>query len=271
MRCYMKKAFLNSLPKSGTNLLAKCLQLLGYEEKGHLGSGTVLSRHWRARLKRFSWRSYRQGYLLGIDTPVEVSRSRVDKMLRQIQSNMFVTAHVGYTIDLLRKVENMDFVPLVITRDPRAVLASFVHYVVTRKEHVFYETFRSMSKEERFVAALRGQSSLNECAFLQPLFVTCMSLEPWLKSSNVLCIKFEDLIGSKGGGTDHRQRETLENICKRLDIPLERIENVTKNLFGPGRRAFRKGQINSWQDEIPPTIIKDVEHELKDILNTWGY
>ena len=267
----MKKVFLNSLPKSGTNLLAKCLQLLGYEEKGHLGPGTVLSRHWRARLKRLSWLSYGQGYLLGVDTPVEVSRPKVDRMLEKIQPNMFVTAHVGYTTDLLRKVENMDFVPLVITRDPRAVLSSFVHYVVTRKEHIFYETFKSMSKEERFMAALRGELSINERAFLQPLLVNCMSLEPWLRSESVLCIKFEDLIGSKGGGTDHRQQETLESICKRLDVPLERIENVTTKLFGPGRRAFRKGQINSWQDEIPTPIIKDVEHELKDILDAWGY
>jgi hypothetical protein len=267
----MKKVFLNSLPKSGTNLVAKCLKLLGYEEKAHLGSGTVLSGHWRARLKRLSWRSYRQGYLVGLDTPVEVSRSKVDRMLTQVRPNMFVTAHVGYTIDLLRKVENMDFVPLLITRDPRAVLSSFVHYVVTSKEHVFYETFKSMSKEERFVAALRGKSSLDERAFLQPLLVNCVSLDPWLRSESVLSIKFEDLIGSKGGGTDERQREILEIICNRLDVPLERIENVTKNLFGPGLRAFRKGQIDSWRDEIPAPIIKDVEHELKDILDTWGY
>jgi hypothetical protein len=60
-------------------------------------------------------------------------------------------------------------------------------------------------------------------------------------------------------------------MCNRLDVPLERIENVTKNLFGPGLRAFRKGQIDSWRDEIPAPIIKDVEHELKDILDTWGY
>ena len=34
----MKKIFINSLPKAGTNLLAKCLDLFGYHKSGHLGS-----------------------------------------------------------------------------------------------------------------------------------------------------------------------------------------------------------------------------------------
>lgn len=266
----MKKAFVNSLHKSGTNLVNKCLQLFGYEHKGHIGSAVRIGADRYARLKWFTWLTRWQGYLVGIDSPIEVSRARVDKILNGLGPGMFVTAHVGYTMDILDKVLQMDFLPIVMTRDPRAVLSSFVHYVRKEKTHVMHRTFSNMSIEDCYIAALKGKT-FDGHSSLQPMYVNCMAMHPWLNSERVLHLTFEDLVGSKGGGSDSQQTKTLEKICKNLVIPANKIDKVSQELFGPGRHTFRKGHIDSWRDEIPPSIIQMVNAELNDILKAWGY
>ncbi len=225
--------------------MTKCLELLGYESQGGIGSFLVLGSEWPVKLRRLVWAPIRYGYIVGIDSPVEVARSPVQRILRRVRPSEYVSAHVGYTADLLHDVLKMDFQPILIIRDPRAVLASFVPYVLKERTHPLHDQFRRMNPEECYLAALNGHFSCE--APIQPLRIRCMALAPWIDSDEVLTVKFEELTGSKGGGSDTLQKKTVSLICDWLDAPHEKIDNVCKNLFGAGTRTFRvpdRGSVN---------------------------
>ena len=152
----MKKVFVNSLPKAGTNLLAKCLERVGYEQAGGFASSNVLARTIKARVRRRLWRAAEPGYIVGIDTPVEVARVPVDRRLRRIRGGQFAIGHIGYTVDLLRRIESLGFTSFLIIRDPRAVLNSLVHYLRKNQNHPLHRLFISMSELERYQHALHG-------------------------------------------------------------------------------------------------------------------
>lgn len=265
----MRKAFINSLPKSGTNLLAKCLLLFGYTERGHLSTGTVLDSRPAAMFRRLFWRTHKQGYSLGVNSPIEVRRRPVDAMLRRVRENQFVSAHVGYRRDLLDTVLEQGFVPIQVIRDPRAVLASFVPYVVGDKSHFLNPLFTSLSPEARYAAMLDGIERNGQIQ--RPLRTCCLALDPWIENDRVYTVRFEDIVGEKGGGSDTRRLEVLGEIAGRLAIPEPDIQRVSEELYGPGRHTFRKGKVDTWKDEIPPALLPRLESELGDILEKWGY
>ncbi len=265
----MRKAFINSLPKSGTHLTAKCLKLMGYSELDHLGSAQVISPSMLSKVRRLAWYPFSQGYLLGIDTPVEVSKRVVRNRLKRGRPETFFTAHVGYSTALLDAILAHDIAPIIVFRDPRAVLVSFVHYVTKLKEHVLHSEFKGLSEENKFQYVLDGYRFKK--AYLEPLRTRCLALDGWLASDQVLKIRFEDLVGAKGGGTVEAQEETIQNLCSWLDIPTDKSSTVADELFGPGRHTFRKGQIDSWRNELSEENIRKVEEKLGDVLNRWGY
>ena len=71
----------------------------------------------------------------------------------------------------------------------------------------------------------------------------------WLENPNCLPIKFEDLIGPKGGGSLAAQTETLKKIAQHLEITKEKIDFVRENLFG-GTSTVRQGQIGAWKQHF---------------------
>jgi len=265
----LNKAFVNSLPKSGTNLLAKCLLLFGYKERGHISAGTILDRTPRAFVRRILWKNNSNGYLLGVNSPVMVRKSPIDSILRKVKNNEFISAHVGYQQELLDAVIENGFTPIQVIRDPRAVLASFVPYVLADTNHFLHKLFKSLTLEERYQAVLDGvsegdltQSSLRDC---------CEALNPWLNTKGVVIVKFEDIVGSQGGGSDEARNKVLEEIAHALSIPSEQIPAVADSLYGPGRHTFRKGRIDTWKDEVPPLVLERISKEMSDILTKWGY
>lgn len=265
----MKKTFVNSLPKSGTNLLAKCLLLFGYKECGHISSGTVLDKKMIAFIRRVLWMTKGQGYSIGINSPIEVRKPPIDSILNGIKDDQFITAHVGYRQDLLETIIDKGYVPIQVIRDPRAVLASFVPFVLTYKKHFLHTTFKSLSHHERYKTVLEGISI--DGLTLQPLRTYCMALDPWLNSEQVHRIRFEDIVGAQGGGTDEQCLNVLEHLASALDLPDDRITQVAEDLYGPGRCTFRKGKIDSWREEIPSDLLERISDELVDVLDKWEY
>lgn len=265
----MQKVFVNSLPKAGTNLVAKALLLMGFNERFNLGAQFVLGKRMRSRLRRFLCGPIRQGYLVGIDTPVEVSRSLVDRALDKTDPGCFMTAHVGYTNDILHTLSEKDFVTVLVLRDPRAVLSSFVHYVTKNKAHVHHPFFQSLEPEDRYRIALYGGTYGGYS--LQPLMLRCLSVTPWLESESTLVLRFEDLVGSKGGGTDESQLEVLSKLSRLVGSDDSVLPVVAENLFGEGRHTFRKGQIDAWREDVPDAMLNELNACLDYVLEKWGY
>lgn len=265
----MKPAIINSLPKSGTNLLAKALFLLGYEQKFTLDASLVLRRSIRGKVNRLLTRSMSPGYIVGIDSPVEIAKNVVDRKLQGIARAEFISAHVGYTSDILNKSLQLGLSPLVVIRDPRSVLASFIPYVLKNTNHQANKFLVSLGDEDRYLSVLLGYSG-NQCT-IQSLQARCLALKLWVEHPETLVIRFEDIIGEKGGGSPDRQREMLLAICNHLQISNENINYVQEHLFGDQGGTFRTGKVDSWKDEIPMSIQEKLSETVGDVLHDWGY
>ncbi len=265
----MNKAFVNSLPKSGTNLLAKCLLLFGYRERGHLSAGSVLDSDLRSRLRRIIWLSPDGPYRLGVNSPVRVRAWPINAKLRTLLDSQFISAHVGYDDGILRQVLHYNVRPIQVLRDPRAVLASFIPYVMSDRNHFLNKAFTAMDPDERLYTTLHGLKS--EGIELSPMRDYCKALDPWVNHPEVLNIKFEDIVGEQGGGQRADLLTSLEKLAESLDLPRDKIEGVADNLYGPGRHTFRRGQIDSWRTELPASFVSKMNEELEPVINQWGY
>jgi hypothetical protein len=268
----MKKVIINSLPKSGTNLLAKALKLMGYWERGGIGSFLVAKTTLKGCVRNLLWNSFGSGetYIVGVDSPINLPVAPVNRILDRVGESGFLSAHLGYSEKLLEAAKSRGFTPILVTRDPRAVLASFVAFVLDHKTHLLHHDFAGMDEVERYRAALLGREFAHGRKLL-PLKERCLALAPWIEDADVMHLRFEDLVGSQGGGDDAVQKRLLEALCRRLDVPQERVATVAGELFGPGRKTFRKGQVDSWKEEIPPEVQDRMDAELDEVLRSWGY
>jgi hypothetical protein len=265
-----KRIFLNSLPKSGTNLVAKCLDLLGYRQSGSIDANLVLGKSVMSLLRRWVSRTgYAQNYLVGIDMPVEVPCWAVERILTHAKAGEYIPGHVGYTADLLNRIKTRGYSPILVLRDPRAVLNSFVHYVVANPDHPMHKFFQDKTDEERYRFALYGVTG--ETINLQPLLQRCQAMDIWVSDPAVLTLRFEDLVGPSGGGGKEDQEHSLAALVSFLGIEGLCIPDIAKNVFGSGRHTFRKGSIHGWIDEIPAVFQHEVKEVLRDVLVGWGY
>lgn len=265
----MRKVLINALPKAGTNLLAKCLKLMGYREQGGIGSFLVSPVTIKGRVRRLLWQNPEDAYLVGIDSPIRLPKRAIHGILEKVGEGGFLSTHLGYNDELLLKALEMEFVPLLVVRDPRAVLASFVPFVTRYKPHALHQAFLAMTEEERYWAAFQG--GCFGSVDLESLLTRCEALDTWYSNDAVVKIRFEDIVGSRGGGSDTLQMQTIRKLCQTVELPEESPGIVSEQLFGPGRGTFRKGQIDSWREELPQELLCEVERNLAPILQKWGY
>jgi hypothetical protein len=85
-------------------------------------------------------------------------------------------------------------------------------------------------------------------------------------------VKFEDLVGTRGGGSTEAQRLAVEGVASHLGVEVEERTRgvVEEDLFGVGR-TFRKGQIGGWRKEFSAEHKRAVKGVLGSLLVEWGY
>jgi len=238
-------------------------------EKAGIGSYLVTAKTIPSYIRRITWSQDKKGYLVGIDTPVYVPRAKIDRLLTTVKSGQFMTGHVGYNSDLLDKIIGIGITPLLIVRDPRAIMTSFVNYVAHERRHPLHELFKISGRLQCYRYCLYGIPEGD--ILLKPLLDRFHALSPWYDSEQVVQIRFEDLVGVEGGGSKNRQHETLMFISEVLGLDAGLAGYVASNVFGSGRATFRVGNINSWKDETPASIVKETETLLGPVMHRWSY
>jgi len=155
----------------------------------------------------------------------------------------FSHVHSAYSpggMDILQKKKVTTFF---IYRDPRDQIISWMHYdknglIVTSEDHFIRDAF---NPDLKYVWDKGGVARL---------YNTRM---PWAENKDICAMRFEDLIGSKGNGSDEMQRETIQRIANHLGVSLTEAEitSITQQLFG-GTATFHEGKIGSWKDYFTP-------------------
>lgn len=256
----------NSLPKSGTHLLKKLVDLLGYR-------GTEV--HISKNLVQGNEHFLEPNSLLpaGVDWPELVSAEVVREFLLSVPRGCYASAHMPYSKTFCSVLRELAIKTLLILRDPRDVVVSMANYVVQDPGHFLYSYYKDLSEEDRITISITG---LKPSGDGQPgLFSIAKRWEkvmPWMDQAYNSTTFFEKLVGPNGGGTRHDQQNEIRKIAKHigLDATTKDLFYVAGRLFG-GTTTFRRGKIGSWRKKFTKYHKQIFKKIAGDLLIEWGY
>lgn len=283
-----QRLLLNSMPKSGTHLLTQVVNLLGYRDFGAhaslwarlkdragLGTPVVLAhlrvkRNWQRRIAALGNRGD-QTIPIDVTMPVQVPVKLAQRWLSAIPAGCYISGHLPWTETTADLMRTNQLRHLVIIRDPRDVLVSFVHFVL-RPEHILSRDFRDLSPDQRLILAMEGGRGPQSGYPITGLRHAFTSILAWQSEHDVLFLRFESLIGARGEGSSAAQRDAVRAICQHLDRAYddELIEHVCQHAFDTDAATFRRGKIGAWQDELTPAQIDMCNAGFASILSQIG-
>jgi hypothetical protein len=196
-------------------------------------------------------------------------KSNVDNLStpkKGYDKNFIYAAHTKY--GNISKVDNFfenkprkDFL---VIRDPRDFIVSYSYWIKKNSLIWPYESTLEINQLIDMWIYQRRFSIINNYNWFY---------FNWIDNNpKAFVIKFEDLIGSQGGGSDQKQIETLTSMMEYLEVePTDKLlKHVQDNLFG-STGTFREGKIGAWKREFTDEQ-KNLFHEkYSDLLNKLGY
>lgn len=235
----------NSTPKAGTNLLSRLLRMM---------PNTV----------------DRWGYHIDETLP------GIERQLRSIRRGQVVTAHFPWSEDISGIARDLKCRVFLMVRDPRDIAVSNVNYV-TRMDlsHPLHPVLAQLPDDDaRLLAMIAPGAEL--LAGLPNVWRNdgLKTFLPWLDEPNCQIVRFEDLVGAKGGGSDQTQHATIRQIATHIgaDVDDAAIERLAHDLFGSsGSKTFHKGQIGGWKAYFNARHIAAFKGRSNETLLRMGY
>jgi len=263
----------NALPKSGTNLLQKLFELMGYKyAKLGIAESLILGNMYPVRQIIRGAKFDKNPICTGFYSPVAISSKWLSSRLDRVSENEYISGHASYSerLDFVLKKSNVKVVHIV--REPRDVLVSHAYFFAKKKDYFLYPILANISFEDRIRTTLQGGYYKEIKLQLNSFQNALENILEWEKSDNCLIVKFEDLIGEKGGGSREKQNETIKIILhfiQREDL-LENAEELGSKLYG-GTHTFRKGQNEAWREELSEKLIAEINSSIGDLILKLGY
>jgi len=236
------RVLMNSFPKAGTNMLERALE--------------------RFPLLRNAGKRTLRGWE-GID-------SSTAQHIRGIKRGQFWSAHLPSHPEVLSIVKEEGIKVLFMIRDPRDIAVSFVKYVtsidLTHRAHEYFISLHD--DDERLMAIIKGVDNV-----VSPLSEALSKFEGWLEKDRALVVRFEDLVGEKGGGAQDTQRSCVAAIADHLDIAMtnESLDHICENIYSTKTLTFRKGRRGGWREMFKPRHVAAFKERAGDVLVKYGY
>lgn len=181
---------------------------------------------------------------------------------------MYCGGHAPYSDCLHTLLKENGCRTIYVVRDPRDVIVSWAHYVPTVAWHYGLNGLHGLPLEERVKRILDGYRSGR---FIIESFSNVLARSSgWMNKADVLTIRFEDLVGAKGGGDDLKQLQTIEKVGSFVGRSTYEAVSIVEQLFG-GTKVFRKGKIGSYKEELPEGVIEEINAKLAGYIIDMGY
>jgi hypothetical protein len=220
----------NSLPKSGTHLLSRCLELMpGIGFSGYF----------------FTYVHHNQ---------VQQSLTSKARALRRVGPGQFVGAHMPFACDDAAVLAELGYRHVVLIRDPRDVLVSQLLFLMRRPTNRFHAYFQAMPDDEtRLMALMRGvpDGAVDGLIGLPGSGEEFCRFAAW-GQHGALILRFEDLIGEQGGGDRARQLAAIGGLARFIgvDLPETGVACIADQIFDRNANTFRKGAIGDWRNHF---------------------
>ncbi|MBP0019129.1 MAG: sulfotransferase domain-containing protein [Cyanobacteria bacterium SBLK] len=283
-----QKILINSLPKSGTHLLAKAIEIFGYEEhfsdrpniEDDSESITPIFFNRRESLKALKRENLAPhpdtGISIGALTPLFVEPSVVQRWLDAMKPGSYILGHIPYTLLLNPILEESGFHHVFIIRDPRSVVASSIPFFLDTGKmparHFLEEDIKALSPSDRVKFVLEGGYAERAGVPIKSFAEVYRSMLAWRDRPGLLFLHFEDLVGEGGGGSHEKQMQAIERIAKYLDVPFdEGIIAKAQEIYNPNARTFRKGKIDSWKTSLDAELVQRLIKYCEPLCIEAGY
>lgn len=260
------RVLLNGPPKSGTHLLSDCVALM--PKMVFSGRHFALSEFVTGPVVQTS------GHDSGIYPALE--GSRLERFLARCPQGMFVTAHAAFHPDLKDFTEELGFKQILLLRDPRDLVVSQAFYIKREPLHHHHRHYTEVLKsdEERIMTCIRGfEAGVSNDIPLLSVSELFAGFVPWLDDASTLVVRFEDLIGSRGGGDIENQLASIRHIGEFIGRPLGhgQAERIAGKMYGKGSLTFRKGQTGDWRNHFTEAHRRTFKETMGDMLIGLGY
>ncbi|MCG7899549.1 MAG: sulfotransferase domain-containing protein [Candidatus Thiodiazotropha weberae] len=190
--------------------------------------------------------------------------------IKKIKNGMFANSHLYYSDDLYQCIKENNIKVIFMIRDPRDIVVSRCKYIVNiDKLHYAHKMLAQLGEESKQITAcIKGKDD-----DFPGIFEILEGFKGWLSADNVLTIKFENLVGAKGNGSDTLRSETIREIRSFLDIEIsnEEIDIINTKLQDKDTSTKRKGLIGGWTEELSSEHVEYFERNTKSILRQYGY
>ena len=193
----------------------------------------------------------------------------LEKLLSRLRPGQIAVSHLWYSEERLQAIRSTGVRAICLIRDPGDIAVSNAFYIANNPDHECYRLFASAgSLQEQIKLVLAGDSQFG----LDPLQDVLRSFSGWL-TSDLLVVRYEDLVGPAGGGSSQAQFQTLLSIYNYIGMGMdrERLAALQQKVFSADSPTFRRGAIGQWRQHFSPELEAFLGDTCGEYLLKYGY
>lgn len=242
----------NSMPKAGTHLLSSLFDQLGIRSA--------------ARFVQLPPHSLKDP-----DYVLPELRQQVARLRR----GRYMGSHLPMVPEVVDALTAPDLRVVTILRDPRAVAASAITYVMSTPRIPGRDLLVEKYPDERTLAEamLRGHVSVTTGKDAPDFGTHYTSYAAWLDVPTVHVVRFEDLVGERGGADRETQHAAISGVVEFLGVPDPpgTARRVADAIFSTTATTFRGGQVDAWRERLDPDIAEEIVELCEVPMKRLGY
>ena len=199
--------------------------------------------------------------------PENVGPEGLGGVLAKLRPGQVLLAHLPFDAAYPALLGRDGVKTLFVVRDPRDIAVSLAHYIGGRDDHPLHFVYSARpDQRSRIELAILGDAEVRPPA--PPLESLLAGFAGWLESG-ALVVRFEELIGARGGGKDDAQARAVDDIYAYLGV--KPGKRVAERLFSTASPTFRAGQIGQWREAFDPELEALFEREAGRWMEVYGY
>ena len=194
---------------------------------------------------------------------------------RKLKKNQYLWSHYPPSDNILSEIENKNLKLILNYRDPRDALVSWLYWIHpknSRETHTPREyvkkTYREFTDDELLEIFIK----IDKFRPIEYNIIEYFRLSrAMLFHPGVHKVRFEDLVGAKGGGSDRDQLVTLENLFSYLQISNIDLKYIATKAFDRESETFRRGCIGEYKEKFSKKNLALFKKLHGDLTAQYGY
>ena len=196
---------------------------------------------------------------------------------RKLKDHQYLWSHYPPSDNFLSEIENgnRNFKLIFNYRDPRDALVSWLYWMHPENAKVTHtpreyvkKTYRGFTDDELLEIFIK----IDKFRPIEYNIIENFRLSrAMLFHPGVHKIRFEDLVGAKGGGNDGDQFVTLEKLFSYLQISNIGIKHIAAKAFDRESETFRRGCIGEYKEKFSKKNLTLFEKLHCDLIAQYGY